>query len=73
MQWIQDSSQSKVDNLNSLRREVSRHFRNKKGSGGEAVDALSRQVLGRTEDVTEVLGMQISGPCFEPKTLTFQE
>jgi hypothetical protein len=30
MQWIQDPSQSKVDNLNSVRREVSRHFRNKK-------------------------------------------
>ena len=30
MQWIQDPSQSKVDNLNSVRREVSRYFRNKK-------------------------------------------
>ena len=30
MQWIQDPSQSKVDNLNSVRREVSRHFKNKK-------------------------------------------
>ena len=30
MQWIQNPSQSKVDNLNSVRREVSRHFRNKK-------------------------------------------
>ena len=29
MQWIQDQSQSNVDNLNSVRREVSRHFRNK--------------------------------------------
>ena len=30
MQWIQDPSQSNVDNLNKVRREVSRHFRNKK-------------------------------------------
>jgi len=30
MQWIQDPSQSNVDNLNSVRLEVSRHFRNKK-------------------------------------------
>ena len=30
MQWVQDPCQSKVDNLNSVRREVSRHFRNKK-------------------------------------------
>ena len=29
MQWIQDPSQSNVDNLNKVRREVSRHFRNK--------------------------------------------
>ena len=30
MQWVQDPSQSSVGNLNSVRREVSRHFRNKK-------------------------------------------
>jgi len=30
MQWVQDPCQSSVDNLNSVRREVSRHFRNKK-------------------------------------------
>jgi len=30
MQWIQDPSQSNVDNLNNVRRQVSRHFRNKK-------------------------------------------
>jgi len=30
MQWIQDPSQSNVHNLNNVRREVSRHFRNKK-------------------------------------------
>jgi len=30
MQWIQDPSQSNVDILNSVRREVSRHFRDEK-------------------------------------------
>ena len=30
IQWIQDPSQSNVDNLNNVRHEVSRHFRNKK-------------------------------------------
>ena len=30
IQWIQDPSQSNVDNLNKVRREVSRHLRNKK-------------------------------------------
>jgi len=30
MQWIQDPSQINTDNLNNVRREASRHFRNKK-------------------------------------------
>jgi hypothetical protein len=30
MQWIQDPSQSNVDNLNNVRWVASRHFRNKK-------------------------------------------
>ena len=30
MQWIKDPSRSKADNLNNVRRESSRHFRNKK-------------------------------------------
>ena len=30
MQWLQDPSQSNVDNLNNVRSEASRHFRNKK-------------------------------------------
>jgi hypothetical protein len=30
MQWIQDPSQSYVDNPNNVRRDVSRHLRNKK-------------------------------------------
>jgi hypothetical protein len=30
MQWVQDPSQSNVDNLNNVRCEVSGHFRNKK-------------------------------------------
>ena len=30
MQWLQDTDQSNVDNLNNVRCEASRHFRNKK-------------------------------------------
>ena len=30
VQWTQDPSQSNVDNMNKVRREVNRHFRNKK-------------------------------------------
>jgi hypothetical protein len=30
MQWLQQSNQSKTDNLNNVGREASTHFRNKK-------------------------------------------
>ena len=30
MHWLQDPNQSNIDNLNTVRREASRHFRNKK-------------------------------------------
>ena len=30
LQWVQDPSQRNVDNLNTVRHEASRHFRNKK-------------------------------------------
>jgi hypothetical protein len=30
MQWLQDSNQSNVDELNNIKREASRHFRIKK-------------------------------------------
>ena len=30
LQWVQDPSQRNVDNLNNVRREASRHYRNKK-------------------------------------------
>jgi hypothetical protein len=31
LQWLQDSSEINGDNMNSIRRKTSRHFRNKKG------------------------------------------
>ena len=30
MQWLQDPNQSNVDNINNVRLETIRHFRNKK-------------------------------------------
>ena len=30
MQWLQEPNQSNVDNLNNVRHETRRHFRNKK-------------------------------------------
>jgi len=32
MHWVQDPNQSNIDNLNNVRREASRHFRNKKNA-----------------------------------------
>jgi len=32
MQWLQDPNQSDVDNLNNIRCEGSRHFRNKRSN-----------------------------------------
>ena len=29
MQWLQDPSQSSIDNINNIRREARRHFKNK--------------------------------------------
>ena len=37
MKWIQDPSRSSVDNLNKVRREASRHFRNKKKAHLKAI------------------------------------
>ena len=36
MQWVEDPSQSNVNNLNSVRNEATRHFRNKKKAYLEA-------------------------------------
>jgi archaellum component FlaC len=36
MQWIQDPRQSNVDSTNNVRRDVSRHFRNKRKAYLEA-------------------------------------
>ena len=49
MQWIQDPSQSKVDNLNNVRCEVSRHFRNKKKAYLRAkIEELETTVRSKT-------------------------
>jgi len=34
MQWLQDPNQSNADNLNNVRHEASRHFREGRGKGG---------------------------------------
>ena len=40
MQWFQDPNQSNINNLNNLRHEASRHFRNKKEYLKAKIDEL---------------------------------
>ena len=43
MHWLQDPSQSNVDNLNNVRREANRHFKNEKKKHKKAkIDELER-------------------------------
>jgi len=51
MQWIQDPSQSNVDIMNNVRREV-RHFRNKKKAYLRG-DCIGASVTGGKETTGE--------------------
>jgi hypothetical protein len=48
LQWLQDPSEINGDNLNSIKRETSRHFRNKKKAYlEEELTSLERTVRTR--------------------------
>ena len=53
MQWIQDPSQSNVDTLNKVRRDATRHFRNKKKA----------YLKAKTEELETNGEITISGTC----------
>ena len=53
MQWIQDPSQSNADNLNNVRRDASRHFRNKKKA----------YLRTKIEELEKTVRLTISGTC----------
>ena len=47
LQWVQDPSQRNVDNLNNVRREASRQFRNKKKAYLKAkIEDLQTNIYG---------------------------
>jgi hypothetical protein len=51
LQWLQDSSEINRDNLNNVRREASRHFRNKKREYlTDKLMSLQRTVRTRTSE-----------------------
>ena len=53
MQWIQNPSQNNVDNLNIVRQDASRHFRNKKKT----------YLRAKIEDWKLTVRLTISGTC----------
>jgi len=54
MQWTQDPSQSNVDNLNNVRRDASRHFRNKKFGIPKKLVRLIKMCLTETHSRVRV-------------------
>jgi hypothetical protein len=53
MQWLQDTNQRNVDNLNNVRCKASRHFRNKK----------KESLKAKTDELEINNKIQISKPC----------
>jgi len=68
MQWVQDPSQSIVDNLNNVRREVSRHFRNKKKAYLKAkIEELENN--SKIKNVRNLYrGISDCKKCYQPRT-----
>jgi len=64
MQWMQDPSQSNVDILNNVKREVSRHFRAKKKAYRRAkieeFETNRSKILGNCIEATMTLKMGTS-------------
>ena len=53
MQWIENPSQSNEDNLSNVRRDTSRHFRNKKKA----------YLRAKIEELETKVRLTISGTC----------
>ena len=68
MQWVKDPSHSNVDNLNNVRREVSRHFRNKKKAYLRAkIEEL--ETNSKIKSITDLYrGISDSKKGYQPRT-----
>jgi len=67
MQWLQDPKQSNVDNLNNVRREASRHFRNKRKEYLRAkIEEL--ETKSKTNITDLYLGINDLKTCYQPRT-----
>jgi hypothetical protein len=73
MQWIQDPSQSNVDNMNNIRRDVSRHLRNKKKAYLKAkIEEL--ETNSKFNDVTDLYrGINDFKKGYQPRTIIVKD
>jgi hypothetical protein len=68
MQWLQDPNQSNVDNLSSVRREASRHFRKKRRKNMKliimnlkytVITRISEMCIGAFETLRRVSSLEL--------------
>ena len=67
MQWLQDPGQSNVDNLNNVRHEASRHFKNEKNKHMKAKtdeletvrSKISETCIGASVNLRRVTSLQL--------------
>ena len=68
MQWLQDPTQISADNLNSVKREASRHYRNKKKEYLKAkIDEL--ETNSKTNNISDLYrGISDFKKGYQPRT-----
>ena len=73
MQWIQDPNRSNVDNLNNVRRNANRHFRNKKKAYLKAkIEELeTNSKINNVRDLYR--GINDFKKGYEPRTIIVKE
>ena len=73
IQWIQDPSRNNVDNLNNVRRDASRHFRNKKKAYLKAkIEELeSNSKINNIRDLYR--GINDFKKGYQPRTFTVKD
>src|SRR5215471_13371858 len=73
MQWIQDPSQSSLDNLNNVRRDASRYFRNKRKAHLKAKiqELETNSKINNIRDLYR--GINYSKKGYQPRTITVKD
>jgi hypothetical protein len=71
--WLQDPNQSNVDNVNNVRCEAGRHFRNKKKEYLKAkIDEL--ETNGKFNNIRALCrGISDFKKCYQPRTLVVKD